>query len=80
MYLFCLLIAIHNIIMYLVKGKRYLIKLMTCFYVLVTVILMTRVFSLIKFVQFISEQNECNIFAADELDTAATYLKALLGV
>ncbi len=80
MYFLCFVVASHNIIIYLIKDQRYRIKLLTYFYVLIVAIVVIRIWSLSEFLQFFMLKNDCQIFQAEELDTAATYLKALLGV
>lgn len=80
MYCLCITIAIHNIVKYLVRGKKYQIKLMTIFYTLVMIILLTRVASLILFIRFFDGKSNCDTYAANELDTCATYFKAILGI
>jgi len=80
MYGVCMILAAHNIIRYLILGKKYQIKLMLIFYILVMIILIARFTSLILFIRFFDEQSNCRTYLANELDTCATYFKAILGV
>lgn len=52
MYGVCIIIAAHNIFRYLILGKKYKIKLMLIFYILVMIILMARFASFILFIRF----------------------------
>jgi len=52
MYGVCIIMAAHNIFRYLIKGKKYKIKLMLMFYILVMITLMARFTSLILFIRF----------------------------
>jgi hypothetical protein len=52
MYGVCIIMAAHNIYRYLIQGKKYKIKLMLIFYILVMIILMARFTSLILFIRF----------------------------
>ena len=79
-YCFCLALTIHNTVKYLIVGKRFRIFLISAFYALVILILSTRVVSLILFIRFFDGRSGCNNFMANEMDTCATYFKAILGV
>jgi len=76
----CIIMAAHNILRYLIQGKKYKIKLMLIFYILVILTLMTRFASLILFIRFFDMRSNCISFLANEFDTCATYFKALLGL
>ena len=76
----CLILSVHNVYKYLIKDKRWRIYLMSCFYLIVICLLATRIVSLVYFIRFFDLSNGCQIYWANELDTAATYLKALLGL
>lgn len=52
MYGVCIIMATHNIYRYLIQGKKYKIKLMLMFYILVMITLMARFTSLILFIRF----------------------------
>lgn len=54
--------------------------LISAFYLLVVLILLTRLLSLSFFIRFFDMKSGCRVYAAEELDTVACYLKAILGV
>lgn len=79
-YAICLLMAVHNIIRYLIIGARWHILLMSAFYIIIVTLLITRICSLAEFIRFYLILSDCKVYAADELDTIATYVKAILGI
>ena len=72
--------AIHNTIRYLILGQRWRIVLISVFYTIIISLLVTRITSLMFFIMFFGRKNDCEVWQANEFDTTATYLKAILGV
>lgn len=80
-YMLCLFFAVHNIYKYIYRQHKYKIYLVVLFYIITVILVISRIFSLIYFVEFYTSRIPCNeVFKADLLDTTATYVKALLGV
>ena len=76
-----LLVALFNIVVYLVIGRRYKIYLMSMFYICALCVIIPRIVSLSYLLRYFKNGLNCldsDIF--EQADIVATYFKAIMGL